>query len=216
MSGSEASKSDELIRGKCVINNRLCDVLFDSGVTHSFVSMDCVNCLGLPISSLPCNVVVPTPTTKLVVNSSVCLGCSVMIHCRNFCMDLICLPLSQLDVVFGMKWLSSNRVLLDYKKKALIFGDDIPKKSRLLNMGEARNVSKAKAFMVLLSAEVDKAVKAEHIPVVQDFLEVFPKDVTELPPEREIEFTIDLILGASPVFIAPYWMSPMELTEVKK
>ncbi|XP_027368330.1 uncharacterized protein LOC113874295 [Abrus precatorius] len=210
MNGSETSKSDDLIRGKCIINDRLCDVLFDSSVTHSFVSMDCVNGIGLPISSVPYNVVVSTLTAKLVVTSSVCLGCFVMIHGRNFCVDLIYLPLSQLDVVLGMDWLSSNRVLLDCKEKVLIFDDDTLRKSRLQNVGEA------KTFMVLFFAEVDKTVKAEHIPVVQDFLEVFPEDVTELPPEKEIEFTIDLISRAILVSIAPYQISPVKLAEVKK
>ncbi|XP_027351155.1 uncharacterized protein LOC113862261 [Abrus precatorius] len=216
MSGFEASTSDELIRDKCIINDRLCNVLFDSGATHSFVSMDFVNCIGLPISSLPCDVIVSTPTAKLVVTSSMCLGFSIMIHGRNFCGDLICLPLSQLDIVLGMDWLPSNLVLLDCKEKALIFGDDTPGKFRLLNMGEAKNVDEAKAFMVLFSAKINKAMKAAHIPVVQDFLEVFPMDVTELSLEREIEFTINLILKASPVSITPYQMSPIELAEMKK
>ncbi|XP_027337059.1 uncharacterized protein LOC113850697 [Abrus precatorius] len=110
MSGSKASKSDELIRDKCIIN-RFCDVLFDSGATHFFVSMDCVSCVGLPISSLRCNVIVSTPTTKPVVTSYVCLGCSITVHGRNFSVDLICLPLSQLDVVLGMDYLLSNRVI---------------------------------------------------------------------------------------------------------
>ncbi|XP_027337039.1 uncharacterized protein LOC113850671 [Abrus precatorius] len=216
VSRSQASKSDELIRGKCIINDRLCDVLFDSGATHSFVSMDCVNCIGLPISSLLCNVIVSTPTAKSVVTSSVCLACSIMIHGRNFCVDLICLPLSLLDVILGMDWLSSNCLLLDCKEKALIFGDNTPRNSRLLYMGETRNIVETKAFMVLFFVEIDKIMKAEYIPLVQYFLEVFPKDVIELPPKREIEFTIDLIPGANPISIAPYRMSLVELAEVKK
>ncbi|XP_027335137.1 uncharacterized protein LOC113849428 [Abrus precatorius] len=179
MSRSKAFKFDELIRGKCIINVRLCDVLFDSGATYFFISMDYVNCVGLPISSLACNVVVSTSTAKSVVTSSVCLGCSVMVHSRNFCIDLICLPLSQLDVVLSMDWLSSNRVLLDCKEKVLIFDDDTLGNSKLLSMSEARNTVETKAFMVLFSAEIDKTMKAEYIPILQDFLEVFPEDVTK-------------------------------------
>ncbi|XP_027356734.1 uncharacterized protein LOC113866043 [Abrus precatorius] len=62
MNGAEASQSEELIRGKCIIKGRLLDVLFDSGATHSFVSVDCVKSLGLYVVELPCNVVVTTPT----------------------------------------------------------------------------------------------------------------------------------------------------------
>ena len=50
----------------------------------------------------------------------------------------------------------------------------------------------------------------------REFLEVFPKDISDLPPEREIEFSIDLVPGVGPISIAPYRMSPIELAELKK
>jgi hypothetical protein len=40
-----------------------------------------------------------------------------------------------------------------------------------------------------------------QIPVVCDFLEVFPEDVISLPPEREVEFSIDLVLGTTLVSV---------------
>ena len=52
--------------------------------------------------------------------------------------------------------------------------------------------------------------------MVNEFPEVFPEDVNELPPEREVEFTIELIPGTSPVSMAPYRMSASELSELKK
>ncbi|MCI19229.1 cellular nucleic acid-binding protein, partial [Trifolium medium] len=53
------------------------------------------------------------------------------------------------------------------------------------------------------------------IPIVIEYLDVFPDDVTSLPPEREIEFSIDLIPGSQPISVAPYRMSPLELRELK-
>jgi len=52
--------------------------------------------------------------------------------------------------------------------------------------------------------------------MVGDFSDVFPEDVPGLPPSREIEFSIDLVPGARPVFITPYKMAPTELVELKK
>ena len=52
--------------------------------------------------------------------------------------------------------------------------------------------------------------------VVREFPEVFPEDISSLPPEREIKFSIDLVPGARPISIAPYKMSPIELVELKK
>ena len=51
---------------------------------------------------------------------------------------------------------------------------------------------------------------------MQEFPEVFPDDITDLPPEREVVFTIDLVSGTSPIFIVSYQMSASVLGELKK
>nr|GEV08841.1 hypothetical protein [Tanacetum cinerariifolium] len=56
----------------------------------------------------------------------------------------------------------------------------------------------------------------EDVPVVQDFLEVFPKDLSGLPPARSVEFQIDLIPGAAPVARAPYRLAPSEMKELSE
>ncbi|XP_027348078.1 uncharacterized protein LOC113859530 [Abrus precatorius] len=139
-----------------------------------------------------------------------------MVHGREFEVNLIYLPLSQLDVILGMDWLAGNHVLLDCREKTLIFGASMLKILRLLSQSAWENTVNAKAFMVMFSMEAESVVETEYIPVVRDFLEVFPKDVYELLPEREIEFTIDLIPGTNPISVAPYRMLPVELAEVKK
>ncbi|VVA30995.1 PREDICTED: reverse mRNAase, partial [Prunus dulcis] len=58
-------------------------------------------------------------------------------------------------------------------------------------------------------------LKLEDIPVVRDFPDVFPDDLPGLPPQREIEFTIELLPGTSPISQAPYRMAPAELKELK-
>lgn len=51
---------------------------------------------------------------------------------------------------------------------------------------------------------------------MQEFPKVFPDDITDLLPEREVEFAIDLVPGTSPISIVPYRMSASELCELKK
>ena len=53
------------------------------------------------------------------------------------------------------------------------------------------------------------------VPIVCEFQDVFPDDLPGLPPEREIEFGIDLLLGTTPIFKPPYRMAPAELKELK-
>ena len=65
-------------------------------------------------------------------------------------------------------------------------------------------------------AEMKSGLSIDAIPVVDEFSKVFPNDITTLPPEREVEFSIELVSGVGPVSKAPYRMSPLELAEVKK
>ena len=51
---------------------------------------------------------------------------------------------------------------------------------------------------------------------MKEFPEVFPKDIVNLLPKREVEFSVDLIPGTGPLSFAPYKMSSLELTELKK
>jgi hypothetical protein len=61
-----------------------------------------------------------------------------------------------------------------------------------------------------------KEAKLEDIPVVNEFIDVFPQELLGMPPDREIEFTIDLKPGTSPISQAPYKMGPKELKELKE
>jgi hypothetical protein len=56
---------------------------------------------------------------------------------------------------------------------------------------------------------------AESISVVEEFMDVFPEELPGMPPEREVEFYIDLIPGTTPIAKRPYHMAPTELAELK-
>nr|GFA75290.1 putative reverse transcriptase domain-containing protein [Tanacetum cinerariifolium] len=56
--------------------------------------------------------------------------------------------------------------------------------------------------------------RLENIPVVKEFPNVFPEDLPGLPLVRQVEFQIDLILGAAPVACAPYQLDPSEMQEL--
>ena len=55
----------------------------------------------------------------------------------------------------------------------------------------------------------------EDIPIVKEFLDVFPDDISGLPPNKAIEFVIELIPGTEPISIPPYIMAAAKLKELK-
>nr|GEZ09830.1 retrotransposon protein, putative, Ty3-gypsy subclass [Tanacetum cinerariifolium] len=63
-----------------------------------------------------------------------------------------------------------------------------------------------------LGTQEDK--RLENIPEVREFPDVFPEDLSGLPPVRQVEFQIDLIPGAVPVACAPYRLAPLEMQEL--
>ncbi|GJU20878.1 putative reverse transcriptase domain-containing protein [Tanacetum coccineum] len=56
--------------------------------------------------------------------------------------------------------------------------------------------------------------RLEDEPIVRDFIEVFPEDLSGFPPTRQVEFQIDLVLGAAPVARSPYRLAPSEMQEL--
>ncbi|XP_014621674.1 uncharacterized protein [Glycine max] len=126
------------------------------------------------------DLVVETPTSGSVLTSNVFLNCPVEIFGRTFLIDLICLPLSQIDVILASKdmmLISANQVVTSLKEDAQV-------------------------YMVLTNLEIETMVSMFDLPVVREFPKVFPEDISSLPPEREIEFFIDLVPGAGPISIA--------------
>ena len=71
----------------------------------------------------------------------------------------------------------------------------------------------AELFMLLATLEAKDKLVIYDLAVVCDFPDVFPEEVNELPPEREVEFSIDLVPGTRPISMAPYRMSAVELAE---
>lgn len=72
------------------------------------------------------------------------------------------------------------------------------------------------SFLFTLEGEYDVIGENIEIPVVDEFPDVFPDELHDLPPDREIEFCIDLLLGRAPISIAPYWMAPVEMEKLRK
>ncbi|KAJ9541044.1 hypothetical protein OSB04_027550 [Centaurea solstitialis] len=133
------------------------------------------------------------------------------------------------DIILGIDWLYKHRVTIDCESKKVIFGDIYapeyvfqgvsPKKgTRVISTikDEAITRQERERFLAALQEPKEVCLKLEDIPVVNEFLEVFPDELPGVPPEREVEFTIDLVPGAAPISKAPYRMAPAEMKELKE
>ena len=72
------------------------------------------------------------------------------------------------------------------------------------------------AFLAYVTAKLEGEQKVEDIPIVCEYSDVFAEASHGLPPDREIEFSIDEISGTQPIYKTPYQMAPIELNELKE
>ncbi|GKF29728.1 putative reverse transcriptase domain-containing protein, partial [Tanacetum coccineum] len=71
-------------------------------------------------------------------------------------------------------------------------------------------------FLAQVTKQESKEKRLEDVPVIRDFPEVFLDELPRLPPPRQVEFRIDLILGVAPMAHAPYHLAPSEMKELSK
>ena len=142
--------------------------------------------------------------------------------------DLILINLKGLDVILGMHWLTSNYASMDCFLKEVIFrrpglpvvvfyGERRRAPSSLISAISSRCLLQkgCKGYLPHVVDTRSSEVRFEDVPVVRDFLNVFPDDLQGLPPEREIDFPIDLVPGTTPISLPPYRMALAELKELK-
>nr|GEZ91563.1 putative reverse transcriptase domain-containing protein [Tanacetum cinerariifolium] len=146
------------------------------------------------------------------------------------------IELGSFDVIIGMDWLRKCHAVIvcDKKLVQIPYGNEtLTFRGNESNNGrESRltvtSCSKAQEYMtkgcqiflaqIFTKKEEDKSEgkQLEDVPVVWDYPEVFPKDLSGLPPARPVEFQIDLIPGAALVARAPYRLAPSEMKELSE
>ncbi|GKA08541.1 putative nucleotidyltransferase, ribonuclease H [Tanacetum coccineum] len=136
------------------------------------------------------------------------------------------IKLGSFDVVIGMDWLSKYhaRIICDEKvvhipvngETLIIRGDQSKTPLSLIScIKTERYISQGcQVFVIQVMEKKSDEKRLEDIPVVREFLEVFPEDLPSLPPIRQVEFQIDLIPGAEPVTRAPYRLAASEMQEL--
>lgn len=126
------------------------------------------------------------------------------------------------DVILGMNWLSSYHAIIDcYAKTVTLACVGLPK----LVWSSAPS-SYPKIFYVhahgclsYLAHVRDNSKELssfETTRVVREVIDLFPTDLPVIPPERDIDFAIDVEPGSKPIFISPYRMAPAELKKLKE
>ena len=203
-------------------------VLIDPGATHSFISREYVTRVEATLVPLGCGLEFATPTGESLWPRQMLKGILFSIEGQDMEADLIVIDLKGLDVILGMDWLASNYASMDCFRKEVIlrrpgllvvifYGERRRAPSSLISAIYARWLRQkgCKGYLAHVVDTRSDEVRLENVPVVREFLDLFPDDLLGLPPERETDFLIDLVPGTAPISLPPYRMAPTELKELK-
>ncbi|KAI3734186.1 hypothetical protein L6452_13650 [Arctium lappa] len=178
-------------------------------------------------AEIPDVVTVEVADNSQILEEEVYDGSSIVIDGQAFPLRLYPMGMGEFDVIVGMDWLASNdayivcnkkliRIAQPGKEEIVVFGDRRDRKSCLISMIKAKKclIKGCVGFLAYVIDAKKEKKGLESVPVVSEFPEVFPEDLTTLPPDRQVEFRIDLVPGAAPIARAPYRLAPAEMKEM--
>ena len=200
----------------------------DPGATHSFISVPFTERHQIESQPIDGRMVVSVPNGDTMISERIVPGSILVIQNKDFPADLIVLSIHDFDIILGMDWLSKHRATLDcYKKEVRLVRPEEPDvifrgirkeiAPSLINAMTASNMLRkgCQGYLAFVVDRRQEGTRLEDIPIIKEFPDVFPDDISGLPPDREVEFTIDLIPETEPISIPPYRMAPAELRELK-
>src|SRR3954464_9191710 len=170
------------------VNSILARVLFDSGASHSFVTEEfsCTSKIQPTKLKHVMIVQIPGSTTKA---RKICKAVPIRIHGMDFYANLIVFGTKGLEVVLGMDWMSKHHRLIDCAKKAITMTSS--------NGVLVEHVSESLPRKFTCHKSLSKP-SIDQVWIVREFPDVFPDELPCMPPDRDIEFIIELILGTGP------------------
>ncbi|GKF87170.1 putative reverse transcriptase domain-containing protein [Tanacetum coccineum] len=156
---------------------------------------------------------------RISETNTILKGCTLGLLGHPLNIDLIHVELGNFDVIIGMDWLANHHAVIvcDEKIVQIPYGDKVlivqgdrdgkGEKSKLSIISCTKTQKYINRGCPIFLAQVTKKEtedksedkRLEDVSTVQDFPEVFPKDLSGLPPMRQVEFQIDLVPGVAPV-----------------
>ena len=171
---------------------------------------------------------VTSPLGHNISMNSVYRNCLIVIQAREFLVDLITLPFREFDLIMGMDWLSKHRAIVDCGQKTVVLrcfdqtkvivqGIGSSAISNVISAMKARRFMKkcCGTFLALILDSKRGQVDVEKIPEVREFPDVFLEELPSIPLEMEVDLSIEIVLGTTPMSRASYRMALTELTKLK-
>jgi hypothetical protein len=195
----------QVLMGTFSLNGYPVVVLFDSGATYDFISKACTQRCQLSIHHIDTPYLISTPEGR-VVTKQIVMHTPLNLAGKLYKPTLIVLDGQELDIILRMGWMRAHKALLDTATQVVQLDSPIH------------------GIYVLQLSSIPAATPSVHhtatqsladILVTYEFPDVFPEDLLGMPPDWDVEFTIELQPGTTPISRRPYKMTLKELVELK-
>nr|GEW07141.1 reverse transcriptase domain-containing protein [Tanacetum cinerariifolium] len=181
----------------------------DQRANFSFISIDFVPLLNVEHSILRPSYVIEIANGRKVESNNIIRGCKLELGDSLFNKDLMPFGHGSFDAIVGMDWLSSHKAIIFFHEKVVMI---LLANGKVLVVHRERTKESPKSMKGTKSDEP----KLSDILIVRDFPEVFLMDLSGLPPQRQVEFRIDLVPGATPIAKSPYRLAHSKMQELSK
>ena len=158
------------------------------------------------VEVLAYDLLITSPLGHCVRVNRVYKNCPLLVHDKEFSVDLIALPFHEFDLILGMDWLSKHRAIVDCDKKIVLLkcfdlsevtiqGIRSKSISKVISAMEARRFLRkgCEAFLALILDSKREQVNLKNILVIREFPDVFPEELPGVPPEREVDPSIEVV-----------------------
>ena len=199
-------------------------MLFDSGALHSFIAASVVIELGLEVETLEEPLYVSSPLGIMARIGMIFRGCELEISGTLLTVDLRIMDMSEFDVILGMDWLTAYKVVIDCEHiRVTAYTQD---GTRVVFQGDKYDIlpqtvyeswcqGQLAGWLASLTLEDEERPDLELPRVVCEYVDVFPDELPGLPPQRVVDFGIELHPSNSPISMTPDRMAPVELQELR-
>jgi hypothetical protein len=191
---------EPVMMGTFLVANHPAIILFDSGASHTFISKKFVeqHCISYHESKEGFKIQSPGGQ---IFTREVAYQVPVTLAGRDFPTNMIVLKGQDIDVILGMNWLARHKATLNTDQRTIRLSHN--QEEILLSI----------PIPTKITGRVYEAIipEVKDILVVCEFPDVFSEDLPGLPPERDVEFVIELKPGTAPISRRSYRMPPNEL-----
>jgi hypothetical protein len=181
----EAQQAQYIVLGMFLASSHPTTVLFDSEASHSFISSSFIVKHHLPITIMKQTMFVSSPGGEMRTKH-ICLVVSITIWGVDFLVNLIVLDSKGIYIILGMDWLRKyDGVILCEKRAIRLTKED----GTIVEFNAAIQVDQVSLLNIVQGTSLNE------IRVVQEYPDVFHEDLPGMPPDRDIEFIVELLPG---------------------